>query len=290
MVYSNKFVMAILLDGLPVKELANGTVQLPFGCEYSLRFRNKNNVRAVVKIYVDGENVSGNGYIVPANDCVDIKRHSEKDCAFKFVSLESGDAIEHGKNGPNLDKSKGVIEARFYLEKPQLKSTVHHYHHYYNRPPAFPKKWTHCTETPICDNPQSAPYMNHRSSIGSSDVERQVFGTVSSNCSAYDSFKLPASIPSPLEQSLELKDGCTVEGHATGQSFYRTEIDVEETCTTLKVFLQGYNPGRYCPPAPQMFVEKYEATNIEKENEKIRLQIALLENEKLKKQLAELSK
>jgi len=136
MVYSNKFVMAVLLNGEPQKELGNGVVKLPFGAEYTLRFRNKNSRRAVVKIYVDGENVSGGGYVIPANDFVDIKRHHDKDRAFKFVSLDSPDAIDHGKNGPNEDKQKGVIEARFFLEKeykinwtPPVEHHHHHHHH-----------------------------------------------------------------------------------------------------------------------------------------------------------------
>jgi hypothetical protein len=136
MVYSNKFVMAVLLNGEPQKELANGVVKLPFGAEYTLRFRNKNSRRAVVKIFIDGENVSGGGYVIPANDFVDIKRHHDKDRAFKWVDLDSPDAVEHGKNGPNHDKQKGVIEARFYLEKeykinwtPPVEHHHHHHHH-----------------------------------------------------------------------------------------------------------------------------------------------------------------
>lgn len=135
MVYSNKFVFCVLLDGRPQKELANGQVSLPFGTEYSLRFRNKNNRRAVVEIWIDGENVSGNGYIIAAHDYVDIKRHHDIDRSFKFVSLDSEDAIEHGKNGPNHDKVKGTIEARFRLEEERPKviyRDVHHDHHHHH--------------------------------------------------------------------------------------------------------------------------------------------------------------
>ena len=55
MVYSNKFVMCVLVNGKPVEELANGEVQIPFNTEYVLRFRNKNDRRAVVKFWIDGE-------------------------------------------------------------------------------------------------------------------------------------------------------------------------------------------------------------------------------------------
>lgn len=97
MVYSSRFVVCVLVNGQPAKERADGVVPIPFGSEYVLRFRNKNNRRAVVKFTIDGENVSGNGYIVPAHSAIDIKRHSEVDRAFKFVDLESGEAIDYGK-------------------------------------------------------------------------------------------------------------------------------------------------------------------------------------------------
>ena len=117
MVYSNKFVMCVLINGTPQKELANGTVQLPFGSEYSLRFRNKNNRRAVVKLYIDGENVSGEGFVVEANSYSDIERPSDIDRAFKFVDLDSPDAVEHGKNGPNNDQSEGNYRGTFLPRK-----------------------------------------------------------------------------------------------------------------------------------------------------------------------------
>ena len=120
MVYSNKFVISILVDGNTQQELANGTVKLPFGAEYAIRLRNKNSRRAVAKLFVDGENVSGNGYIVPANDHVDIKRHWDKDVAFKFVELDSPEAVDAGTVklvGTDIDKI--VSEANELLRNPE---------------------------------------------------------------------------------------------------------------------------------------------------------------------------
>ena len=117
MVYSNRFVACVLLNGTPQRELANGVVPIPFNSEYSLRFRNKHNRRACVKFTIDGESVCGGGYIIGANSSIDIHRHFDKDARFKFVSLDSPDAVDAGKNGPNEDGTKGLIEAKFYLEK-----------------------------------------------------------------------------------------------------------------------------------------------------------------------------
>jgi hypothetical protein len=139
MVYSSKFVLAILVDGVPQRENAIGEIQIPFGTEYEIRLRNKNNRQAKVQIDIDGENVSDGGYIVPANGKVDIKRYASHDARFKFVDLDSPDAVDVGKNGPNTDKVKGTIVAHFWLEKEQPTVVHHHHDHYIPQPyPVYP--------------------------------------------------------------------------------------------------------------------------------------------------------
>lgn len=151
MVYSEKFVFVVLVNGEPQDALANGELHLPFGQEFALRFRNKNNRRAVVKFTIDGEeNVCApNGFIIEANDFIDIKRHYTRDAAFVLADLESPAAMDAGKNGPNHGKVKGTIVAHFWLEKEQEKPPVvkeihHHHDHYrpypvpYPAPPRYP--------------------------------------------------------------------------------------------------------------------------------------------------------
>lgn len=262
MVYSNKFVMCVLVNGTPQSELANGTVLLPFNTEYVLRFRNKNNRRAVVKIAIDGENVSENGFIVPANDFVDIKRPANKDAAFKFVSLDSADAIDHGKNGPNPEKIKGTIEARFYLEK-ERRVSLHDV--YIQQYPDWAKSNTVYGKSPLRTY-QPSVFGVARCLSGPCSKDQPAVGE--------SNFKT-CSTPIP-------KDGCTVEGTTTGQNFSTTHIECEDTCTTLKIFLQGLTKA--------IKVKKTKASLIEKENEKLRAKIAELENQKLQEELAALNK
>jgi hypothetical protein len=295
------------VNGRPQKELANGTVSLPFGTEYALRFRNKNNRRAVVKIYIDGENVSGGGYVVRANDYVDIKRHHDIDRAFKFVSLDSPDAVDHGKNGPNPDKVKGTIEARFYLEKerPQvIYRDVHHHHHHDHHYPKPRPPWT-----PYKD-PWITPQWVSNDTYGSNSPDNY---KAEFTCSAGEPISYPISSKSlgagasccsrgmtneptvDMQQSLnfadqsKLQDGCTVEGYSTGQNFYTTTVDTEDECTVLKLFLQGHEgPVEDVPvrkPAKDRIID-----DLESENEALRRKIAEMENEKLKQKLEELEK
>ena len=338
MVYSNKFVMCVLHNGEVQKELANGVVKLPFSAEYTLRFRNKNDRRAVVKIFIDGENVSGNGYIVPANDYVDIKRHHDKDAAFKFVSLESPDAQEFGKDGPNHDKVKGVVEARFYLEKarpvaPIVKEIHHHHHHHHEDHHHYPapKPWPYYPPVrPMwcgtdqygvtCDSNADSPPLGggapaggfesaggqHTNSTPRNRMERKTLTTCSIGGSSakggLESLKLtdcaPAAASFSAAPAPELKDGCTVEGLTTGQRFTTTWIETEDDCTTLKLFLQGYEVDvRQAEPAvlteqatkPARKTKKdHKLDDLEAENEALRQKLAELENQKLKEKLKEL--
>lgn len=337
MVYSNKFVMCVLLDGVPQQELANGVVKLPFGAEYHLRFRNKNDRRAVVKIYVDGENVSGNGYIIPANDHIDIKRHHDKDRAFKFVELDSPEAVDAGKNGPNADKTKGVIEARFYLEKEQTykpypmpyKYEEHHHHHHHYPPSPPPAPWPVRPYPIWCGaSPQNtmgtAEYKGFESSLSDSGdtttdfdpLERSVKLTASNTKSRGPSAGLAGGMMyrrkittqdatktcAPASESANytcdsipvLKDGCTVEGGSTGQRFSQQYINTEETYTTLKVFLQGYEDEHVevaeAPKKGRKTNKDSKIDDLEAENERLRKELAELENAKLKEELEKAKK
>ena len=290
MVYNNRFVLAILVNGRPQKELANGTVKLPFGVEYVLRLRNKNNRRALVKIFIDGENVSGNGYIIPANDYVDIKRHSEVDRSFKFVALDSEEAIDYGKNGPNPDKVKGVIEAQFSLEKETPKPVeVHHHHHYRERkiyPPInYPPIWMGTgsgekktiTYDSTCTGGMS--YNTGEANLQSFSTNETLRGLESPK-SIIGTCSLNSVKPA---QEKELFDGCTVEGTKTGQRFTSTYFVSDENWTSVKVFLQGYIPDEPIVQASKPRSKKL--SDLERENEELREKLAQLENEKLKKQL-----
>jgi hypothetical protein len=113
--YSNNFVVAIVYNNEFMDD-TNGVVALPFGAEYKIRLRNKNNRRAVAKVFIDGENVTEDGIVVPANDYVDLERSTVKAVKFKFVSSKSGEAIEQGKNN-KTDESNGLIKTEWKLER-----------------------------------------------------------------------------------------------------------------------------------------------------------------------------
>ncbi len=225
--------MCVVVNGQVIAD-KNGFAQIPFGTEYYLRFRNKNNRRAVVKFFIDGEEVSGNGYIIPANDFIEIKRHNDKDRAFRFVDLDSAEATDAGKNGPNEDKTKGTIEARFYLEKKYYQSPV--------KKPMMP--WTDPWKSPPV-------YPHWHDPIWMKDGEqpREINVTYNSSCVGP---QVDLSVTHDTNKTIglcsfgghkltrQIKDGCTVEGYTTGQSFGTEFISLEDDYCVCRLHLQGY--------------------------------------------------
>jgi hypothetical protein len=270
--------MCVLVDGQIQKELENGTVPIPFNSEYTLRFRNKNNLRAVVKFYIDGEDVSGSGYVIPANSHIDIKRHSNVDKSFKFVSLDSEDAIDQGKNGSNLNKIKGLIEAKFYLEKKQnynveyksykLDQKDNNHYWKYNYWNDMPKDFNYTfTNTTSDFSPYTITRGKDSISLSSTDIEK-------------------------INISLNLNDGATVQGAKTGQMFSNVYIDLEDDYVCLKLFLQGFNKDKNFEVLSECkVIEKQNQELKEKikiEQEKLRMKELIEENKLLKKQLEEI--
>lgn len=329
MAYSNKFVANVIVDGRIQKELGNGTVKIPFGSEYTLRFRNKHNRRAVVQFLIDGEDVSGEGYVIQPHSKIEIRRHSEIDRAFRFVELDSEEAAEFGKDGPNHNKEKGLIECRFFLEKkrPTVVYRDRHIHHHYPRPPWWPYPHWDGTYTSWCsaqsmrgttdvdpDLDLGSITCSGLGSTGGSSGSYTTCSTNFSNTSSADSLNFAGEVPSvePRAGAIRGKgiagrrsrrsilrsanldnvptdDGCTVEGRSTGQTFHSVYIDLETEYTTVKMFLQGYDPALV---EDEPVVDKLPGTKkkskVERENDKLRKKIAELENEKLKAKLADL--
>lgn len=244
MVYSNHFVVCVLVDGKPQKERKDGIVLVPYGAEYALRFRNKHGRRAVVKFTIDGEDVSGPGYIVPAHGAIDIQRHHIKDATFKFVSIDSPEAVDHGKND-NSDGSKGVVEAKFFLETEVKLPVEHHHHHHYPptiiNPPnpwkpykPYPPVWYGSTDDkwPNLSNPRSNLSYNASCGGGKSSCSGS-YGA--SACSGPN----VAFGGAPNLGSLNFGDGCTVEGDASGQMFGQSWINLETDFVAIRVVLKG---------------------------------------------------
>ena len=88
MMYQEKFIAVIKNKGKILRD-EGGIVRLPFGATYTILLKNKNSVKAIANVEVDGEDVlQKHGIIVPPNQSVEITgwmRDMDKTNKFKFI-------------------------------------------------------------------------------------------------------------------------------------------------------------------------------------------------------------
>lgn len=115
MMYNKKFVAVVVCNGKIMRE-HGGTVYLPFGSNYSLRFKNLHTTKALVSVSIDGEDVlDGNKLIVEPDTSIDLKgflKGSKARNKFKFIRKTK--AISNYR-GDRLED--GLIVVRYKFEK-----------------------------------------------------------------------------------------------------------------------------------------------------------------------------
>ena len=128
MAYQNGFVVSIIHNGKPLREMNESgqrVVKIPFGSEYVIRVKNNHqSERAMVELDVDGTDILfGKRIIVPANRSVDIERFVDSHSTgkkLKFVSIEEG--ARTGEIQDPTSPNNGLIKVKFFKEikKPSI--------------------------------------------------------------------------------------------------------------------------------------------------------------------------
>ncbi len=121
MMYNQKLVASIKVKGKILREFKD-TVYIPFSSEYSILLKNLNTVRAVVNVFIDGENAVPGGLVLSAGQSVDLERwikngNLKEGNRFKFI--ERTTAIEDGPRG--IKEEDGLIRIEYQFEKPPMK-------------------------------------------------------------------------------------------------------------------------------------------------------------------------
>ncbi len=116
MVYRNKFVAAIKVNGCVLREIED-VVSLPFGSEYSIFLKNLDSLRVSVSLSIDGQDVAeGTKMILSPNETCDLERfirnrNLNQGNRFKFI--ERTDAIEHHRG---IGAEDGLVRIEFWKE------------------------------------------------------------------------------------------------------------------------------------------------------------------------------
>jgi hypothetical protein len=120
MMYNQKLVASIKANGKVLREFKD-TVYIPFGSEYSFLIKNLNTQRAVVNVFIDGENVVPGGLVIDPGRTVDLERwikngNLSEGNRFKFI--ERTQAIEDGPRGIKLEDGLVRVEYQFEIPRP----------------------------------------------------------------------------------------------------------------------------------------------------------------------------
>jgi len=119
MMYGNKLATAIKVSGKVLREFKD-EVYIPFGSEYSILLKNLNTVRAVVNVFVDGENAVPGGLVIDPGREVDLERwikNGNLSEGNKFKFIERTENIENGPRGIKLED--GLIRIEYQFEQPR---------------------------------------------------------------------------------------------------------------------------------------------------------------------------
>jgi hypothetical protein len=116
MMYNSKLVASIKANGKVLREFKD-TVYVPFGSEYSILLKNLNTVRALINIYIDGDNIVPGGLVLNAGQEIDLQRairngNMNEGNKFKFIE-RTGKIEDH--RGVKIED--GLIRVEFQFEK-----------------------------------------------------------------------------------------------------------------------------------------------------------------------------
>ncbi len=119
--YESKLVASLKANGKILREFKD-TVYIPFGSEYSFLLKNLNTTRALVNVFIDGEDMTPGGLVLNAGQEVDLERSIKgnnltEGNRFKFI--ERTGAIENGPRGVKLED--GLVRIEFQFEKPPMR-------------------------------------------------------------------------------------------------------------------------------------------------------------------------
>jgi hypothetical protein len=117
-------VASLKANGKILREFKD-TVYIPFGSEYQFLLKNLHTQRAVVDIFIDGDNAVPGGLVIDAGREVNLERYIKngnltEGNRFKFIERTA--AVEDGPRGIKLED--GLIRIEFQYEKPRPVSNI----------------------------------------------------------------------------------------------------------------------------------------------------------------------
>ncbi len=215
MMFNEKLVASIKSKGKVLREFKD-TVYIPFASEYSILIKNLNTVRALVNVFIDGENAVPGGLVINPGQSIDLERwikNGNLTEGNKFKFIERTSAIEDGPRGIKLEDGLVRIEYQFEIPRPVINIS----------------NWN---STPFYGNNTVLRGMSGSTGDWASPAG-SVTCSASLNSVSSDSFNVTAS-----GASFQNETGITVPGSKSTQSFQTTTIgtlDLQKYNIVLKL-------------------------------------------------------
>ncbi len=117
MMYESKLAAAIKVDGKVLREFKD-TVHIPFGSEYTILLKNLNTTRAVVNVFIDGNDMVPGGLVLDPGKEVDLER------SVKNGNLTEGNRFKFIERTGSVEKHRGIgiedglVRIEFQFEQP----------------------------------------------------------------------------------------------------------------------------------------------------------------------------
>ena len=216
--YMKNFIVVVKHMGKVLRE-RDGLVSLPFGAEYELLLKNKNSVKAVVSVEIDGEDVlDSNQLVIEPNTSIPLMGFMggmNVKNRFKFIK-KTKEIADY--RGDRVDD--GLIRVEFRFEKKYSQPVVTYYTHSGRSGGDFYKNNDWHVSGDSC----------YRFSSSKSYSKSGDLGNIS--C-LYSNSSLPTN-----------DEGITVKGSKTNQSFVYGSAGVLENCSDVIILrLSGLKTG-----------------------------------------------
>lgn len=208
--FNEKLVASIKSKGKVLREFKD-TVYIPFASEYSILIKNLNTVRALVNVYIDGENAVPGGLVINPGQSVDLERwikNGNLTEGNKFKFIERTSAIEQHKG---IGLEDGLIRVEYQFEIPR---------------PAIQPVWN------------STPFYGSNVMRGVSGSTGDWAGPAGATYSSVSASGAMLNSVNVSAQSFKNETGITVPGSKSTQSFTTTSIgtlDLQKHNIVLKL-------------------------------------------------------
>ena len=248
MTYNNQFVVEVKADG-QILRVKNGSVYLPYGCEYSILLKNLNSRLAAVKVSIDGEDVlDGNSLILNplvTHELQGFLSGPRVTNRFRFIQ-KTKQIQEH--RGDNV--GDGLVRVEFAFEKPKPEPTitkiineVHEHHHHHHERPHWPyytiyggSGWSYSSDD--SKGGSDEPVVGAAYAVNSSGDAGEKMRGISNVCE--DSLGVQASFNAPNPD-----EGITVKGNQINEQYDYGMIGQLEDSSVIVISLKGMqqSPG-----------------------------------------------